>query len=603
MLIRCMGAGLGRKLMHFYFREEEDRREEERSRLQEYSVRLREGIFVLILTASDWDDFGFKTDFVAWIHNVKTGIKHGLGTLKVGYNGQPEGSWTIHNEKIRNIITNKLDDDFFSMFNSEESYRAIFKYFNVEYEELLSKTDVKIQESKEQFVINNVHALLNGVNDIVYTKKIKLDRELLHESVFRNSFLRSTSIETILYSYDDIVYQKRGATNFEINVKGLEFRSSRELNPSTNIHALIGSNGSGKSCILDSIVSNYIDKIDNRIKKLIIISFSPFDKQTSFKKSLLSDSSSDIKYIGLKDFYIEENNFNEVLERLKSKEDIQNDFIDNFYLAIKKNIELVRYIFDELEKSHPNSQWSRVGLGEIFNINEIGFEYYKKEREEYYSNKKKTTRSNIVKDLLNSLEKEIPDDYVTKKLSDDNIRNENKLKFSELSSGYQMIAYSLFSLVAHLENGTLVLYDEPEVYLHPPLMLTYMKILREIFKRRNGMGIFATHSPIILQEIPKSCVKVIRKINDNGKVSYLNLKQETYASGITTINNEIFKLEAKHTGFYNDIYKKCEEVEISQDSKNLDEEEKINSVLNFFKNQVGDEGLSIMYDFFYKDEK
>lgn len=117
--------------MYFYFREEKITVEEEKSKLQEFSARLRDGIFVLILTASDWDDYGFKTDFVAWMHNVRTGIKHGLGTLKVGYRNQTEGSWTIRNKKIKNIITNKLDDEFFSMFNSEESYESILITFKL----------------------------------------------------------------------------------------------------------------------------------------------------------------------------------------------------------------------------------------------------------------------------------------------------------------------------------------------------------------------------------------------------------------------------------------------------------------------------------------
>ncbi len=564
--------------MYFYFREEKITVEEEKSKLQEFSARLRDGIFVLILTASDWDDYGFKTDFVAWMHNVRTGIKHGLGTLKVGYRNQTEGSWTIRNKKIKNIITNKLDDEFFSMFNSEESYESIFDYFQIEYEELLKIDAITNNEKKIDFINRNVKLLLDGLNDIVYNETIRNDKNIIEELVFKHSFLRSTSIETILYSYDDIVHQKKGITNFEISVKDLKFRSTEDLKPSNNIHAIIGSNGCGKSYILDLIVGDYVNKIDKKIKKLIIVSFSPFDKLNSYKKYLLSDSDVKINYIGIKDFYIHINNLERTtFEKLKNRDEIKKDFIDSFYLAIKKDLDLVRYVFDELKKSHPNSQLEMAKLDEIIDL----------ESNEYFE----------------SIEEEDKRLILEKKLSDTEIRLGNIDKFEKLSSGYQMIIYTLFSLIAHMERGTVVLYDEPEVYLHPPLMLTYIKILREIFVRKNGMGIFATHSPIILQEIPKVCVKVIKRIKEDGGISSSNLQPETYASSITSINNEIFKIETMNTGFYKDIVDECKRVDEDLESERLNNKDKINKVLQKFGNQVGDEGLSIIYDFFYKEEQ
>lgn len=587
--------------MHFYFRDEKLNKSEENKILRSHQPKLLEEIFVLILTASDWDDYGFKTDFVAWIHNVKTGIKHGLGTLKVGFSGQTENSWTIKNEKINNVITNKLDKEFFSMFTSEDSYRSIFDYFNIEYQELLSKTDIKINKTKDEFVRENVHDLLNGLNDIVYTKKIENDKELLEENVFKHSFLRSTSIKTILNSYSDIVFEKEGETNFELNVKGLDFRSTKDLKPSNNIHALIGSNGCGKSYILDSIVENYINNNDKRFEKLIIVSFSPFDKLSSYKKYLLEDGNLKINYIGIKDFYIHINNIEKkVFEKLKDNSEIKKDFIDSYYLAIRQNLDLVKYVFDEIKISHSGSQLDLVNLDEVLYFNNKVLNRIKKDEKQNYS---KNGRNLIIKNLEKSINNKRERDIIEENLSNIDIKNRTIEKFGELSSGYQMVVYTLFSLIAHLESGTIVLYDEPEVYLHPPLMLTYIKILREIFIRKNGMGIFATHSPIILQEIPKSCIKVIRRIKEDGNVSSINLRPETYASSITSINNEIFKLETMNSGFYKDIFDACKKVDENEENKDLNEEEKINKVLHGFKNQIGDEGLSVIYDFFYKDEK
>lgn len=578
--------------MNFYFRDEKITLSDENNILKKYSIRFRDEIFLLILTASSWDDYGYKTDFVVWMHNVRTGIKHGLGTLKIGYKGQDEGTKTIN--KINKKVIRKLDDDFFSMFSSEKSYKAIFKYFEIEYEELLKINAIDKKEERKDFIKRNVYSLLDGLNDIVYTKKIERDKSIVKEKVFQNSFLRSTSIETILNSYTDIVYQKNGETIFDFCVKGIDFRSTKNNRPSNNIHALIGGNGCGKSYILDSVVDSYINENDERIKKLIIVSFSPFDKLYSYKKYLLNNSDVKINYIGIKDFYIHINNIEKnVFEKLKDKTEIQKDFIDSFYLAIKKDLDLVRFVFNEIRKSHKGSQLDLINLDQIITFDNKG------KVENSISERKKE----LIDYLIDSIGKKTESDVIEENLSNVEMKNSIIGKFSELSSGYQMVVYTLFNLIAHLETGTVVLYDEPEVYLHPPLMLTYIKILREIFIRKNGMGIFATHSPIILQEIPKSCVKVIRRIKEDGSVCYLNLRNEAYASSITSINNEIFKLETKNAGFYKDIMDECKRVSGMDINRNLDRKSKINKVLQEFNNQVGDEGVSIIYDFFYKEEK
>lgn len=360
--------------MNFYFRDGQIKKNEEKLILENHKANLVKDIFVLILSASDWDDYGFKTDFSARLHNLKNGTKYEIGTLKVGYKNQPEVSKTIENQKLKNIITNKLDAEFFSMFNSEESYHSLFNCFEIEYDNLIENEIIEESLSKSKFVKEKVHELLNGLNDIVYTRKITKDKSILEENVFKHSFLRSTSIKTILNSYSDIVFGKIGKTNFELSVKGLDFRSTKDLKPSNNIHALIGSNGCGKSYILDSIVHNYINNNDKRVEKLIIVSFSPFDKLESYKKYLLKENDLKINYIGIKDFYIHINNIEKkVFEKLKDKSEIKNDFIDSYYLAIRQNLELVRYVFDEIRERHPGSQLDLANLDEVLKTNNISF--------------------------------------------------------------------------------------------------------------------------------------------------------------------------------------------------------------------------------------
>lgn len=46
--------------------------------------------------------------------------------------------------------------------------------------------------------------------------------------------------------------------------------------------------------------------------------------------------------------------------------------------------------------------------------------------------------------------------------------------------------------------------DEPEEHLHPPLVAAFIRALSNLLTYRNGVGIVATHSPVIVQEVPKN---------------------------------------------------------------------------------------------------
>ena len=585
--------------MYYFFKDTKLSIEEEQQILNEKIADLKDQLFLVTLTATDWDDFGFKTDFTIWINNLKTGIKCGLGTLKVGYKDQKEG-WTIKDSRIKNKILNSLDEDFFSMFSSEDSYNTIWEYFTDEYKTLSDKNLIQ-PISNENFIKSNVASLFKGLNEIAFNEILKDDENIVKDQdVFKHSFLRSTSYTSILYDYSDSAKKNEGITDFLVKIKNLEFKSILNSKPSTNIHAIIGSNGNGKSYILDRIVEDYLihPEKNKRIRKLIIISFSPFDKLSSYKRFLLDDSfDRKINYIGLKDFYIKISTSDRlIVEQVKNNEHLENEFYTNFSLAIKKDRELLDKIIYEINKSHPNSLFKEINLNSIFNLDE---------NQDYINFKQKINSDKINyenKEIILKNKNELEIDFINSTISSEKFKNETIKKFRKLSSGYQMIIYTLTSLIAYLEKGNLVLYDEPEVYLHPPLLLTYIKLLRTIFIEKNGMGIFATHSPILLQELPKNCVKILKGIKENKKINYLSCPVETYGSSITTINNEVFKLETINTGYYSDLLHNCKRIE-NELKETIDNEKKIDKVISLYNNSIGDEGLAIIYDYFYTDEK
>lgn len=122
--------------------------------------------------------------------------------------------------------------------------------------------------------------------------------------------------------------------------------------------------------------------------------------------------------------------------------------------------------------------------------------------------------------------------------------------------------------------------DEPESYLHPPLISAFIQVISRLLRKRNGVAIIATHSPVILQEIPKKCVWKIRKEGPYYKFMRPNI--ETFGENLGVLTREIFGLEVSQTGFHKMI--KDAVLEMGD----------YNSVLEYFNNELGDEAKNLV---------
>lgn len=119
---------------------------------------------------------------------------------------------------------------------------------------------------------------------------------------------------------------------------------------------------------------------------------------------------------------------------------------------------------------------------------------------------------------------------------------------SRMSSGHAIVLLTITRLVATVEEKTLVLLDEPESHLHPPLLSAFIRALSDLLHDRNGLSIIATHSPVVLQEIPKSCVwKIYRK---GANVTASRPSIETFAENVGVLTSEVFNLEVERSGFH-----------------------------------------------------
>jgi predicted ATPase len=110
---------------------------------------------------------------------------------------------------------------------------------------------------------------------------------------------------------------------------------------------------------------------------------------------------------------------------------------------------------------------------------------------------------------------------------------------SLLSSGQSILVHFVTSLLAWLEPNSLVLFDEPETHLHPNAVASLFNVLTAVLREYESFAIVATHSPIVIQEIPAKRVIVFRR-EDNLTVAE-PLLLESFGESITELTRHVFE--------------------------------------------------------------
>ena len=120
--------------------------------------------------------------------------------------------------------------------------------------------------------------------------------------------------------------------------------------------------------------------------------------------------------------------------------------------------------------------------------------------------------------------------------------------FRSLSSGHSIVLLIITKLIELVEEKSLVLIDEPEGHLHPPLLSAFVRALSDLLTNRNGVAIVATHSPVVLQEVPKDCAWILSRSGLSSRAD--RPRYETFGENVGTLTHEVFGLEVMQTGFY-----------------------------------------------------
>jgi len=160
-------------------------------------------------------------------------------------------------------------------------------------------------------------------------------------------------------------------------------------------------------------------------------------------------------------------------------------------------------------------------------------------------------------------------------------------QFMLMSSGHKIVILTITRLVELVEEESLILLDEPETHLHPTLLSALIRSVSDLATDRNGVAVVATHSPVVLQEVPQSCVWRLQRSGNDLRASRLNI--ESFGESVSILTSEVFRLDVSKTGYH--------EVLSDQLSKNNGS---VNLTLQTFDNQIGQEARFILESLAYE---
>lgn len=115
---------------------------------------------------------------------------------------------------------------------------------------------------------------------------------------------------------------------------------------------------------------------------------------------------------------------------------------------------------------------------------------------------------------------------------------DEEMQLRRLSSGeYAMLRFAAQASSA-IEQGSLLLLDEPETHLHPNFISDLMEILDNLLQSTNSIAVIATHSAYIVRETPRDRVNILTL--DGRNVSIDTPRMQTFGATIDSISQFIF---------------------------------------------------------------
>ena len=309
------------------------------------------------------------------------------------------------------------------------------------------------------------------------------------------------------------------------------------------IIVLVGRNGSGKSTVLSRLSHVAYASPHERDKEEFAAMGEIAPKAIGFMRVIT------ISYSAFDSFAVPGLAARDLSQIINDIESGDSRFV---FCGLRNVVEEVRCDLEKLRaeaESHPDSQPSDISMErrsstKLKSIDELADEFVT-----LLGIIKKNNRSKLFKLAVDSLMADPSFRNLKTQLAELTSRSGiSRQHFMGWSTGHKIALHVIASLVAHARPQALVLFDEPETHLHPPLMAALMHAVRMILTELNAYCVVATHSPVLLQE---TLACHVRYVSRNG--SELTIKRpkiETYGENIGILTYDSFGLTAASTDYH-----------------------------------------------------
>lgn len=412
-------------------------------------------------------------------------------------------------------VKSKLGFDYICQM-SEDGYRYI-------------KNELELSESL---------SLLKSMNDFGVNYNIIRSKPFLERYSNKIFFILLLDSTFSTYAFDNgykyfnaddgVIYQLEppdSITIYKNNIDShrLKFENSSSIN--IPIHSLIGKNGSGKTYLISQIIKQAVlpggglRDLDAVFSRMIVVSNTINDK--CYRPASLTRNKSKL------------NNYHFV--SLTSEK-----YYNKMFPRGKKLT-----LFSLLERIQKRDSRKRGGFEQGYLLDKItenvipGFSFSIKTNieEHIYENFSELTgRYGLIS--LTSNRDLITNSEIEYALPDEDIQFYKNGRPFTLSSGQISFLISMFSFIATIESNSLVLIEEPENFLHPSLLTHFINSLTKILRETNSVAIVATHSALVLREIPSEQVTVLQRRADF--TMYSTPKIETFGADTHQIMIDVF---------------------------------------------------------------
>lgn len=494
------------------------------------------------LVTENKEDWGKSTTRYVLIIFDADSAQHMIGEVRIGRIGMKKARRRADLKRE----FKKIDDDCFSL-GQDDSY----------YERLKDLGDSLRRK------------VLSALRDMAADEKIY--EAAVAEPVALESLLETVSGATAQGQFRRLAKGGARLTSYRIKYTGpkrdadlgiklpplhLDFEVKHASAPPSNIHVLIGQNGVGKTRVLEWMTRALLYGPDQ------------------------AEVNGVFEVLGNKD---EEGTFAGVVSVTFSAFDPFEPLPD-----VHGETDRIRYSYVGLKNTSKNV----IGKGVPKNLKTLTVDFSKSLRECTVGAKAERWRDavrmlesdamfkqNNVLELLDGFgdeDEQLPD----MKAAYDELADKATELFLRMSTGHKIVLLTITRLVETVEERTLILFDEPESHLHPPLLSAFIRAISNLLINRNGVAVLATHSPVVLQEVPASCVWKLQRFGT--KVKPERPEIETFGENVGVLTREVFRLETTQSGFH----------KLLADA--VDHGADYDAVVAAFSNQLGAEAKSLI---------